>query len=88
MLTAKEAKIISENPIAWIEPYILRDARKGRTSVVLDFLLPSEHEEILWELGYSVKQIQEDVFGETPYGHTDEVISCKFKTIIQWTEPN
>ena len=89
MLTAKEAKIISENPIAWIEPYILKEARKGRTSLVLDFSLSPEQEDILWTLGYSVKQTQEDVFGETPYGYTtDEVISCKFSTIIEWTEPN
>lgn len=87
MLTAKEAKEISENPIAWVETYILREARKGRTSVVLDFSLLPEHESLLCKLGYTVTQIREDTFGETPYGYTDEVINCKFRTIIQWKEP-
>ena len=87
MLTAKEAKEISENPIAWLESYILKEARKGRTSVVLDFSLPPEHKSLLWKLGYTVTQTQEDVFGEIPYGYTDEVISCKFSTLIEWTEP-
>lgn len=87
MLTAKEAKNISENPIAWLEPYILKEARKERTSVVLDFSLSPEHESLLWKLGYNITQIQEDTFGDTPYGYTSEVVSCKFRTIIQWTDP-
>jgi len=87
MLTAKEAKDISENPISWLESHILKEARKGRTSLVLDFSIPPEYESLLGKLGYTVTQIQEDIFGETPYGYTDEVISCKFKTIIQWTDP-
>lgn len=87
MLTAKEAKEMSENPIAWVETHILNAARKGRTSVKLDFSLPPEHENLLCKLGYTVTQTQEDIFGGTPYGYTDEIISCKFSTLIEWTDP-
>lgn len=87
MLTAYQARAIASNPYIYVWDRIEEAAHNSKFEVVFDHYLDAEIVDNLRLQGYNVQFMQEDVYEDTPYGNTDKVISCKFKTIISWMEP-
>lgn len=84
MLTAEEARKIALDSNIYVYDRIEDAAHNGQFQVIFDHQLDSEVVDLLRILGYRVKFNQEDIFGETPYGYTNEIISCKFETVVSW----
>ena len=84
MLSATVARAIAENPYTYVYDRIEEAAHNHQFQCIFDHYLDSEIVDYLMCLGYKVEFKQEDIFGETPYGYTNEIISSKFKTIVSW----
>lgn len=86
MLSAKEANKIARSEVLQVMNLIRESAYRGGFSITLRYFLPREVIETLKDYGYEVKETNDPMFMETPYGKSlEEVVGHEKLTIISWT---
>ena len=84
MLSAKEARKISNSELLQIMNLIRESAYKGGFSVKLEYSISEEIIKTLRDYGYNVEYKCIPIFEETPYGMLEDLIGYNKKTIISW----
>ena len=85
MLSAKEARKISNSELLQIMNLIRESAYAGGFNIKLHYSISKETTKILKDYGYDVNYKEGPIFEETPYGRIlEDIVGCKKETIISW----
>jgi hypothetical protein len=85
MLSAKEARKISNSELLQIMNLIRESAYAGGFNIKLNYSISKETTKILKDYGYDVNYKEGPIFEETPYGRVlEDIVGCKKETIISW----
>lgn len=84
LITAKEARRISESNLELISSRIRECALKGRHELELSCILKDEEIDVFKSLGYTVDYGIKDVYSDTPYGPNSISIGKKEYTRLTW----
>lgn len=85
MLSAKEARKISNSNLLQVMNLIRESAYRGGTNIKLDYLLPKDTIQVLKDYGYNVEYNEGSIFEETPYGKVlENIVGHNKETIISW----
>lgn len=84
LITAREARRMSEGHLELISSKIRECALKGGHELELSVILEDEEIDIFRSLGFTVDYGIEDVFADTPYGLNPISIGKKKYTRISW----
>lgn len=85
MLSAKEARKISNSELLQIMNLIRESAYSGGLNIKLDYSISKETTKALEDYGYNVEYNELPIYWETPYGKLEDTPSgYKKETIISW----
>ena len=85
MLSAKEARKISNSKLLQIMNLIRESAYSGGLSIKLNYSLSKETTKVLEDYGYNIEYKESPIFEETPYGLVvKDVVGYNKETIISW----
>jgi hypothetical protein len=85
MLSAKEARKISNSELLQTMNLIRKSAYKGGTNIKLDYSLSKDVLKVLKDYGYNVEYKEGPIFEETPYGKVlENIVGCNKETVISW----
>jgi len=85
MLSAKEARKISNSELLQIMNLIRESAYAGGFNIKLNYNISKETTKILKDYGYDVNYKEGPIFEETPYGNVlENIVGYNKETIISW----
>jgi len=85
MLSAKEARKISNSELLQIMNLIRESAYSGGLNIKLNYSISKETIKTLEDYGYNVKHKDSPIFEETPYGNVlENIVGYNKETIISW----
>jgi hypothetical protein len=85
MLSAKEARKISNSELLQIMNLIRESAYSGGLNIKLNYSISKETTKILKDYGYNVEYKEDPIFEETHYGMVlKDVVGYDKLTIISW----
>jgi len=85
MLSAKEARKISNSELLQIMKLIEESAYDGSLNIKLNYSISKETTKVLEDYGYNVEYKKNPIFEETPYG-LEDMVGYNKQTIISWYE--
>ena len=84
MLSAKEARKISNSKLLQIMNLIRESAYSGGLNIKLNYSISKEVIKTLEDYGYNVECKNSPIFEETPYGMLENIVGYNKETIISW----
>ena len=85
MLSAKEARKISNSELLQIMNLIRESAYRGNLSIKLNYSISKETTKTLEDYGYNVEYKKNPIFEETHYGKIlGDAVGYSGETIISW----
>lgn len=85
MLSAKEARKISNSELLQIMNLIRESAYRGGLNIKLNYSISKEIIKTLEDYGYNIEYKESPMFAETPYGKIlENIVSYNKETIISW----
>lgn len=85
MLSAKEARKISNSELLQIMNLIRESAYNGDSNIKLNYSLSKGTIKVLEDYGYNIEYKESPIFEETPYGMVlKDVVGYNKETIISW----
>ena len=85
MLSAKEARKISNSELLQIMNLIRESAYAGGFNIKLNYSISKETTKTLEDYGYNVEENEIPMYYETPYGKVDDKpFGYKKETVISW----
>ena len=85
MLSAKEARKISNSELLQIMNLIRDSAYRGGLNIKLNYSISKETIKALKDYGYNVEYKEAPVFEETPYGKVlKDIVGYNKEIIISW----
>lgn len=84
MLSAKEARKISNSELLQIMNLIRESAYSGGLNIKLNYSISKETAKILEDYGYNIEYKEGPIFEETPYGVLENIVGYNKEVIISW----
>lgn len=85
MLSAKEARKISNSELLQIMNLIRESAYSGGLNIKLNYSISKETIKTLEDYGYNIEYKEGPIFEETPYGKVlENIVGYDKLTIISW----
>ena len=85
MLSAKEARKISNSELLQIMNLIRESAYSGGLNIKLSYSISKETIKTLKDYGYNIEYKEGPIFEETPYGKVlENIVGYNKETIISW----
>ena len=84
MLSAKEARKISNSELLQIMNLIRESAYSGGLNIKLNYPISKETTKTLKDYGYNVEYKENPIFEETPYMVLKDIVGYDKLTIISW----